>query len=153
MSPLLTQCRAWLLLIVFSLNAVVPAGAGGWLLCVGCDDVRLTLTKPDSGWLGVAEPCCGTTDASDEDQRPGRLLADEMLSSCDCIRVPVENNDLAVVLSPDDSAPTVALPSETAPAEFQLDLPTGSVTARGPPDADWLTATQTLLGQHTSLII
>jgi len=93
---------AWLLLIVFSLNAIAPAGAGRWLLCVGCDDVGLTLTQTDSRLRASADSCCETTGAPEEDQQPARLIADESLSECDCVQVPVESHDLAVVPAPMD---------------------------------------------------
>jgi len=154
MSQPRSHCGAWLLLIVFSLNAVAPAGAARWLLCVGCDDVGLTLTQPDSEWRGSSDSCCETAGALEEDQQPDRLIADESLSACDCVQVPVRSHDWAVVPTPTDGAGlAIALIGVMVAEDMLPDLPTGSITAHGPPDADWLPSTQTLLGQHTSLII
>jgi len=155
----MSRCRshpgAWLLLIVFSLNAVAPAGAGRWLLCIGCDDVGLTLTQTDSGLRGSPDSCCETTDAPEENQQPVRLIAGESLSACDCVQVPVESHDLAVVPTPmDGGGMAIALIGVMALEDLIPDLQSGSMTARGPPDVGWwLPSTQTLLGQHTSLII
>jgi hypothetical protein len=145
---------AWLMLIVFSFTAVAPAGAGRLLLCVGCDDVGLTLTQTEPGLRGSPDSCCETTDAPEQDQQPGRVNAGESLSMCDCVQVPVESHNLAVVPTPmDGGGMAIALISVMVAEDMLLDLQSGSITARGPPDADWLPSTQTLLGQRTSLII
>lgn len=147
------QPCTWLLLIVFSINALLPAGAGRWDLCVGCDNVGLTLVRADATPLGSSDSCCENTNSSDEDQRPDRLTSHESLSACDCVRIPVENHGLPVIPSSlDGPAPTFALLCEATDIVV-LHLPTDSITARGPPDAGWLPVTHTLLGQHTSLII
>lgn len=145
---------AWLLLILFSLNAVAPAGPGRWVLCVGCDDVGLTLTQMDPGLRASADSCCETDDAREKDQQPARLIADERLPACDCVQVPVESHDLAVVPTPmDGGGMALALIGVMVAEDMLPDLQSGSVTARGPPDVGWLPSTQTLLGQHTSHII
>lgn len=53
----------------------------------------------------------------------------------------------------DGGGMAIALIGVMVAEEVLLDIPSGSVTARGPPDAGWLPSTQTLLRQHTSLII
>ncbi len=154
----MSRCRshpgAWLLLIVFSLNAVAPVGAGRWFLCVGCDDVGLTLTQTDSALRDSPDSCCATTDIPEEDQQPARLIANEDLSACDCVQVPVESQGLAVAPTPmHGGGIVIALIGATATEDMLPVVPPGSVNARGPPDAWWVPSTQTLLGQHTSLII
>lgn len=154
----MSRCRshhgAWLLLIVFSLHAVAPAGAGRWLLCVGCDDVGLTLTQTDDGLRGSPDSCCETPGTPQEDQKSARLIADESLSVCDCVQVPVESDELAVVPTPmDGGGMAIALIGVMAAENMLPDIQSGPITARGPPDAAWLPSTRTLLGQHTSLII
>lgn len=114
----------------------------------------MTLTQTDSGLRGFPDSCCDSIDAPEEGEQPARLIADESLLACDCVQVPVESHDLAVVPTPmDGGGMAIALIGVMVAEEVLLDIPSGSVTARGPPDAGWLPSTQTLLRQHTSLII
>jgi len=149
-----TKSGAWLLLTVFSIGVLTPVGSGRWLLCVGCDDVGLTLTQTNSGWFGSSESRCEAGNTYEGDQQPDRVIAEENRAACDCMRASFESHDFIAVPTPTAGVGlAIALIGGTAAKDLLPDLPTGSITARGPPDAGWLPATQTLLGQHTSLII
>jgi len=144
----------WLLLIVFSIGVLTSVGSGRLLLCVGCNDVGLTLIQMGSVCPTAPESGCETGNAPEGDQQPDRVIAEENRAACDCMRASFESHDFIAVPTPTAGVGlAIALIGGTAAKDLLPDLPTGSITARGPPDAGWLPATQTLLGQHTSLII
>ena len=146
--------RAWLMLIAFSLGAISPAARGIWRLCVGCDDVGITLTQTHAALVDSFESCCETERAPGGDQQHERLMSGEQASPCDCVRIPIHNHDAEILARPSELfGSAFALQSPAGAARVLLDLPPCAVGPRGPPDVGWLPATQTLLAQHASLII
>jgi len=147
---------SWLLLMVFSIQAILPGVTGGLQLCIGCDGSGFafeSMIAPSPA--STADTCCSgtgesTNDAAEyrDDQRHDQSI------NCRCIKVSI---DSSVFLSNRNSTPR---PAETSPlqvAMFDHLLPQAPIarglSTRAPPDANpsWLACT--LLSQRTSLLV
>lgn len=150
---------SWLLLMVFSIQAILPGVTGGLQLCIGCDGSGFafeSMIAPSPA--STADACCsGTSESTNQtndsveyrdDQRHDQSI------NCRCIKVSI---DSSVFLPHRNSTPR---PAETSPlqvAMFDHLLPHAPVTRglspRAPPDANPYRLVCTLLSQRTSLLV
>lgn len=146
---------SWLLLLVFSIQAILPGVSGGLQLCIGCDGSGFafeSMIAPSPA--SSADACCSTNSESTNQTNGSVEYRDDQSINCRCIKVSI---DSSTFLPNRNSTPRPAEPSPLQIAMFDHLLPQAPIarglSPRAPPDANpyWLACT--LLSQRTSLLV
>ena len=153
---------SWLLLIVFSIQAILPGVTGGLQLCIGCDGSGFafeSMIAPSA--TSSADACCSGTSQSTNDTNQTNDSVEyrddqrqDQSINCRCIKVSIDSSAFL------PSRNSTQQPAETSPlqvAMFDHLLPQAPIarglSPRAPPKANpsWLACT--LLSQRTSLLV
>ena len=150
---------SWLLLLFFSIQAILPGVTGGLQLCIGCEGSgfafeSMIATSP----ANTVDACCSGTSESTNQSNDSVEYRDDQCQdqsiNCRCIKVSI---DSSVFLAHHNS---ISRPAETSPLQvaiFDNLLPQAPIARglapRAPPNTNpsWLACT--LLTQRTSLLV
>lgn len=150
---------SWLLLMVFSIQAILPGVTGGLQLCIGCNGSGFafeSMIAPSPAT--TADACCSGTSQSTNQTNDSVGYRDDQHHdqsiNCRCIKVSIDS------FTYQTHRKSTPRPAETSPlqvATINHLLPqtscVPSLAPRAPPDANpsWLACT--LLSQRTLLLV
>jgi hypothetical protein len=155
MSPNRAQPVAWLILMLFSVNAVLSGGGGRLLLCIGCEGLGFGVSSlAVSEFAAWGDECCDDAGTSGSDSRDGVQESSGSRGDCGCVRVPLKGDVpefRASATSPDTVGP-LAMFVSAEPAWPSLLAERGLWRRVHPPSLPCGSA-GTLLALRTSLLV
>lgn len=140
------QLGTWLLLLLFSMQAIAPGMSARWLLCLGCDETGFAIEALAPASTGSGQACCVGEGASE--------TAELRDTDCGCVRLAIESvgprvwTGFKAATSVEVLSPTAVLPPGPGLAEGV----SGS-GQRGPPVREPPPSARSLLSQRTCLLI
>jgi|GEM_PF-2608528 len=146
-----TRLIAWMMLIGFTVNAVIPSATQAWLLCIGCDDSGVAITQADR--LNQPESCC-PGEASQMPTPVAFNATEEHADDCGCIDLTLDKKSLVASLTkPQLDGPTPLHATCWGPVDPVLTCLGESLAWRGPPDGVPVRTDRSLFGQRALLLI
>ncbi|MCL4221165.1 MAG: hypothetical protein KJZ65_07330 [Phycisphaerales bacterium] len=77
------QLAGWLLLLIFSMQAMAPGISARWMLCLGCEETGFALEVRAPALVEFVETCCTGEGLGEE--------PDLRVPDCECLRLAIES--------------------------------------------------------------